>query len=98
MKSPELIWEEDVKLTLIEKLVLPLSGFTGTLQLQIIQLFLLYFYTDIYKISAAYVAVLLLVARVASAVLAPTFGMYVDKINLPWGKYRPWFLILGIPT
>jgi Na+/melibiose symporter-like transporter len=51
-----------------------------------IQMFLLYYYTDIFKISATYVAGLFLVARVVDAFLAPVFGMYVDKVNLPWGN------------
>ncbi|CUH97048.1 putative membrane protein [Propionispora sp. 2/2-37] len=98
MKLSEQVHDEDRKLTFIEKLILPSGSFTGTFQFQMIQMFLLYYYTDIFKISAGYVAVLFLVARVIDAFLAPAFGMYVDKVNLPWGKYRPWFLIIGIPT
>ncbi|MGM1020392.1 MAG: MFS transporter [Bacillota bacterium] len=89
---------EEPKLRLREKIACSIGGLTGTLHFQMISMFLLFFYTDVMKIPPAYVAGLFLVARIIDAVLAPMFGIFVDKVTTPWGKYKPWMLILGIPT
>ncbi|MEH7490642.1 MFS transporter [Neobacillus niacini] len=89
---------EDKKLTFREKVALGLGGMTGTIHSQMIALFLLFFYTDVMEISPAYVAGLFLAARIVSAAAGPVFGIYVDKVTTPWGKYVPWFIILGVPS
>ena len=43
-------------------------------------------------ISAAYAAGLFLFIRFFDAVAAPAFGIFIDKVNTPWGKYKPWFI------
>lgn len=83
------------KLKFREKLAVQLNSATGSFHSQVIQLFLLYYYTDIMKLSAAYVAGLFLVARIVDAFLAPIFGIIIDKISTPWGKYKPWYIITG---
>ncbi len=85
---------EDRKLKFSEKLAATINGGFGTFHVQVIQLFLLFFYTDIMKISPAYIAALFLITRIADAFLSPAFGILVDKVTTPWGKYKPW-LILG---
>jgi sugar (glycoside-pentoside-hexuronide) transporter len=89
--------KEERKLTTLEKISVSLGGLTGTIHTQIISMFLLFFYTDVMKISPAYVAGLLLISRMIGASLTPAFGIVVDKVTTPWGKYVPWFLILGVP-
>lgn len=91
-------FNEERKLKFREKVACVIGGASGTFNLQMISIYLLFFYTDIMKISAAYVAGLFLVARIIDAVVTPVFGIWVDRITTPWGKYRPWFLILGVPT
>lgn len=80
-----------------EKLALVLGNAPNTFHYQIIQMYLLFFYTDFMKISPAFVATLFLVVRIFDALFAPLFGAMVDKIKTPWGKYTPWFVILGVP-
>lgn len=89
---------EDRKLKFREKAAVTIGGMTGTAHFQMISMFLLFFYTDVMKISPAYVAGLFLVARIFDAILAPVFGVFVDKITTPWGKYRPYSVIIGVPT
>jgi GPH family glycoside/pentoside/hexuronide:cation symporter/probable glucitol transport protein GutA len=88
---------EERKLSFLEKLASSIGGLPGTFHYQMMQMFLLFFYTDVMKISAAYVAILFLVIRIFDAILAPVFGAFVDKITTPWGKYKPWFLLLNVP-
>lgn len=96
-KSVNNEYEENSKLTFREKLAATLAGFNGTIHSQMIAVFLLFFYTDVMEVSLTYVAGLILVARIIGAISAPIFGIVVDRITTPWGKFVPWYLILGIP-
>lgn len=106
MQNPEVVQNQTVsinqvqekKLTFREKIAIASAGFTGTIHGQMITLFLLFFYTDILKVNPAYVAGLFLVARIIDAALVPVFGVFVTKVSTPWGKFVPWYMILGIPT
>ncbi|OCT12236.1 H+-glucitol symporter [Paenibacillus pectinilyticus] len=88
---------EDSKLKLSEKFALVIGNAPNTIHYQIIQVYLLFFYTDFMKINPAFIAGLFLVVRIVDAVAAPFFGAMMDKITTPWGKYTPWFIILGVP-
>ncbi|MFP7493901.1 glycoside-pentoside-hexuronide (GPH):cation symporter [Terribacillus saccharophilus] len=89
---------EDSKLKLRERIALSVGGMVGTAHLQMVSMFLLFFYTDVMLINPAFVAGLFLFARAFDAFAAPFFGIFIDKVNTPWGKYKPWLLILGIFT
>jgi len=97
IKNENAIEGQERKLELREKIACAISGGPATFHYQMMQMFLLFFYTDVMKVSAAYVAGLFLVVRIFDAVLAPVFGALIDRITTPWGKYKPWFLILGLP-
>ncbi|OMF37967.1 hypothetical protein BK133_02995 [Paenibacillus sp. FSL H8-0548] len=103
MASAEVIREEvndegeRPRLKLSEKIGLVIGNAPNTFHYQIIQMYLLFFYTDFMKISPAFIAALFLITRIVDALLAPIFGAMLDKITTPWGKYTPWFLILGVP-
>ena len=58
--------------------------------------FLMFFYTDVFGISMAAVATLMLVSRIWDAVNDPLVGLLADRTNTRWGKYRPW-LAFGAP-
>ncbi|WP_419872429.1 MFS transporter [Candidatus Pristimantibacillus sp. PTI5] len=88
---------EHPKLKLSEKIALVVGSAPNTFHYQIIQMYLLFFYTDFMKINPAFIAALFLIVRFVDALIAPLFGALLDKISTPWGKYTPWFLILGVP-
>jgi sugar (glycoside-pentoside-hexuronide) transporter len=88
--------EEDRKLKFGEKVAVVIPGTLGLFHSQVIQMFLLFFYTDMMGISAAYAAGLFLFIRVFDAVAAPAFGIFIDKVNTPWGKYKPWFIGIAV--
>ncbi|HHV10777.1 MAG TPA: MFS transporter [Clostridiales bacterium] len=85
-------------MSLFERIVACSGGMTAAMDLLMVQTFLLYFYTDVVKINAAIVGTIFLVVRIISAIAAPAFGIFVDKTTTPWGKYRPYYIIMGIPT
>jgi sugar (glycoside-pentoside-hexuronide) transporter len=69
----------------------------GQLVFCVISFYLLYFYTDVYGISAATAGTILLIARFTDAIDAPVWGIIFDKTHSRWGKSRPWFLWLCVP-
>jgi sugar (glycoside-pentoside-hexuronide) transporter len=59
--------------------------------------FLLFFYTDVFGISAGAAATILLVSRIIDAFNDPIIGAIADRRSSRWGKYRPWILWTAIP-
>ncbi len=59
--------------------------------------YLLYFYTDVYGISAVAAAGVLLVARFIDAVTDPLMGMLAERTHSRWGRLRPYMLFGAIP-
>jgi sugar (glycoside-pentoside-hexuronide) transporter len=73
------------------------SDTAGQLVFCFISFYLLYFYTDVFGISAATAGTILLIARLVDAIDAPVWGIVFDKTHSRWGKSRPWFLWLCVP-
>lgn len=63
----------------------------------IMSFFLLYFFTDVARISPALAGVILLINKIFDAVNDPVVGMISDRVRTPWGRRRPWFLFGAIP-
>lgn len=60
-------------------------------------MFLFFYYTDVYGISAAAAGTIMLVARVWDAVSDPLIGIISDRTNTHWGKFRPYMIWFAIP-
>lgn len=84
-------------LSMREKLSYGFGNFGINLQFGMTGAFLMYFYTDIYKIDAGTVATLFLVARGIDAIFDPMMGLLIDRTNTRWGKHRPYLLLLAVP-
>jgi sugar (glycoside-pentoside-hexuronide) transporter len=72
------------------------GGFGSNLLFTLTTSFLMFFYTDIFKISPLAVGTVFLIVRVIDAILDPFLGMLADRTKSKWGKYRPW-LLFGSP-
>jgi sugar (glycoside-pentoside-hexuronide) transporter len=59
--------------------------------------FLLFFYTDVFGISAMTAGGILLASRVVDAVSDPLVAAIADRTTTRWGRYRPWLLWTAIP-
>jgi sugar (glycoside-pentoside-hexuronide) transporter len=85
------------KISYLKRFSYASSDIGGQLVFCVISFYLLYFYTDVYGISAATAGTILLVARFIDAIDAPVWGIIFDKTHSRWGKSRPWFLWLCVP-
>jgi len=84
-------------LTLTEKVGFGLGDTASNIVYQAVINVLLYFYTDVYGITAAAAGVLMVVVRLFDAVTDPMMGAIADRTKSKHGRYRPWMLWVAIP-
>jgi len=80
-----------------ERISYGLGDTASNLVFQMITMYLMFFYTDVYGLNVAAVGTLFLVARIIDAFDSPIFGVLIDRTNTKWGKSRPYFLWLAVP-
>lgn len=85
------------KVSFREKVGYSLGDGSANLVFQMMMMFQLFFYTDVFGIKATAAGMILLVARVFDAFVDPMVGILSDRTNTKWGKYRPWLLWTAIP-
>ena len=54
--------------------------------------YVMYFYQDILGLSATFVGLILMIARVFDALNDPFMGILVAKTRTRWGRFRPWLI------
>lgn len=59
--------------------------------------YLLFFYTDVFGITATVAGTLMLVTKIIDAFADTGMGLLVDRTHTRWGQGRPYFLIGAIP-
>jgi len=85
------------KLSLKEKIGYGVGDTASCLYFQTFSMFLMYFYTDTFGISAAAVGTMFLVTRIWDTFNDPIMGMITDRTNSKYGKFRPWILWMILP-
>ena len=88
---------KEEKISIKEKIGFGLGDTASNLFFQTFMLFLLYFYTDVYGISAGVAGTMFLVTRIWDSVNDPIMGILSDRTKSRWGKFRPYLLWLAIP-
>ena len=80
-----------------EKVGYSMGDGAANLVFQMMMMFQLFFYTDVFGIKATTAGFILLFARVFDAFIDPLAGILADRTNTKWGKYRPWVLWTALP-
>ena len=52
--------------------------------------YVMYYYQDVLGLSATFVGLILMIARIFDAVNDPFMGVLVAKTRTRWGRFRPW--------
>ncbi|MCF6262860.1 MAG: MFS transporter [Xanthomonadales bacterium] len=84
-------------LTFKEKVGYGLGDMASNFYMGFFGLFLLYYYTDVFGISPAAAATMLLLTKIVDAISDPAMGLIADRTNSRWGKYRPYLLWVAVP-
>jgi glycoside/pentoside/hexuronide:cation symporter, GPH family len=85
------------RLKLTEYVGYALGDTASNLFFQTFNVFLTYYYVDVWGLAAAAVAQMMLLVRFADAVSDVGMGMIADRTNTRWGKFRPYILAMALP-
>jgi glycoside/pentoside/hexuronide:cation symporter, GPH family len=85
------------KIKLQEKIGYGFGDAASSMFWKLFSMYLMFFYTDIFGISAAVVGTMFLITRIWDAVFDPVVGMIADRTETRWGKFRPFLLFGAIP-
>ncbi len=86
-----------VGLTFKEKLGYGLGDTASHFVWDTVGFWLLFFYTDVYKIPAATAGIIMLIARFWDMGIDPVIGIVSDRTRTRWGKFRPYILFGALP-
>lgn len=82
----------DNKLTKKTKFSFGIGAIGKDMVYMIVSAFLLYYYNTVLGISATFIGVVFMAARIFDAFNDPIMGIIVEKTNTKMGKFRPWIL------
>ena len=85
------------RLSFKEKLGYGLGDTASNFFFQVFNIFLLYYYTDVFGLAPAAVGLMFMVTKVVDAISDPLMGIVADRTNTRWGKFRPYLLYGAIP-
>ncbi len=85
------------KLRLGEKIGYGLGDAASNFYWAIIGSYLVFFYTDIFGLSPAAVATMMIVTKMIDAFTDPLIGALSDRTQTRWGKFRPYLLFGAVP-
>jgi glycoside/pentoside/hexuronide:cation symporter, GPH family len=79
------------------KLGYGVGDFGANMVYQSIMLYLMYYFTDVFLISASAAGTIFLIAKLWDAITDPLVGYSSDRIKTRWGQKRPFLLFGAIP-
>lgn len=85
------------KIKLKEKIGYGFGDAASSMFWKLFGMYLMFFYTDVFGITAAVAGTMMLITRVGDAVIDPLIGIMGDRTNTRWGKFRPYLLWIAIP-
>ncbi|MEK4870292.1 MFS transporter [Niallia sp. FSL W8-1348] len=85
------------KISMNEKFGYASGDFACNLIYTTVSTYLLFFYTDVYGLSAAAAGTMFLVVRIIDALADPFIGTIVDRTNTKFGRFRPYLFFGAFP-
>jgi len=85
------------KLTVLEKVGFGSGDAAVNVVWSALAIIITFFYTDVFKLNVAHIAMLGLLPRLIDAFADVAMGIFTDGRTTRWGRYRPYFLIFAVP-
>ena len=85
------------KVSFGEKVGYSLGDAAANLVFQMMVMFQLKFYTDVFGLDGTVAGSILLIASISAVVVDPAMGLLADRTKSRWGKFRPRILWTAIP-
>ena len=85
------------KVSIQEKLGYSVGDVAANLVFQMMIIFQLKFYTDVFGLDGAVAGSILMIGSVSAIIVDPTVGILSDRTRTRWGKFRPWVIWTAIP-
>src|ERR1051325_11524955 len=85
------------KLTTFEKVGFGSGDMALNVVISSMMLIITFFYTDIYGLHTADLALLFVIVKIVGACADLIMGQLTDRFNAAMGRYRPWLLFLAVP-
>ena len=85
------------KVSLKEKLGYSMGDAAANLVFQMMMIFQLKFYTDVFGLDGAVAGSILMIGSISAIIVDPTIGILSDRTDTRWGKFRPWVIWTAIP-
>ncbi|MEK4670070.1 MFS transporter [Niallia sp. FSL R7-0271] len=95
--AEHLIGNSSQKIRLNEKIGYATGDLACNFIYQTVSSYLLFFYTDIFGITAAAAGLMFLIVRIVDAILDPFIGAVIDKTKTKYGRFRPYLLYGAFP-
>ena len=86
-----------MKLSVKEKLGYSLGDTASHFVWDMVNFWLIFYYTDVLGISPAWSTTIAILGTVMDAVMDPIVGVWADRTNTRWGKFRPFLLFGCVP-
>ena len=86
-----------MKLSIKEKLGYSLGDTASHFVWDLVNFWLIFYYTDVLGISPAWSTAIAILGTIMDAVMDPIVGIWADRTNTRWGKFRPFLLFGCVP-
>ena len=86
-----------MKLSIKEKLGYSLGDTASHFVWDMVNFWLIFYYTDVLGISPAWSTAIAILGTIMDAVMDPIVGIWADRTNTRWGMFRPFLLYGCIP-
>ena len=86
-----------MKLSVREKLGYSLGDTASHFVWDLVNFWLIFYYTDVLGIGPAWASTIAILGTIMDAIMDPVVGIWADRTDSRWGKFRPFLLFGCVP-